>query len=36
VTLKNTLSMLYGLIGLVIFTAVLMIAIFIYKKIRNG
>lgn len=36
VTLKNTLSMLWGLLGLAVFTAVLMAAIRVYKKLREG
>mgnify|MGYP001024303612 CR=1 FL=1 len=35
VVLKSALSMVYGLVGLVIFTVVLMIAIQIYKRIRT-
>ncbi|MEQ9443054.1 MAG: CopD family protein [Cyclobacteriaceae bacterium] len=35
VVLKNTLSMVYGLVGLVIFAVVLMIAIQIYKRVRT-
>ncbi len=35
VVLKNTLSMLWGLIGLFIFSAVLVLAIRIYKRIRE-
>lgn len=35
VILKNTLSMVWGLTGLAIFTLVLMLAIRIYKKIRE-
>lgn len=35
VVLKSALSMLWGLLGLVIFTIFLMIAIRIYKKIRE-
>ncbi|MEM9831658.1 MAG: CopD family protein [Bacteroidota bacterium] len=35
VVLKNTLSMIYGLVGLVIFTVVLMLAIQIYKRVRT-
>lgn len=34
--LKNTLSMIWGLIGLVIFTLILLTAIRIYKKIRKS
>jgi len=33
--LKNTLSMVWGLIGLVIFTLILLISIRIYKRIRK-
>ena len=36
VVLKNLLSMVWGLLGLIVFSAVLMAAIMIYKKIRNG
>ncbi len=35
IVLKNTLSMLWGFVGLLIFTFVLVIAIRIYKKIRE-
>jgi len=35
VVLKNTLSMTWGLVGLIIFAALLMTAIQIYKKARN-
>lgn len=35
VVLKNTLSMVWGLTGLVIFTLILMLAIRIYKKVRE-
>ncbi len=35
VTLKSTLSMAYGLVGLVIFIVVLMTAIQVYKRIRT-
>lgn len=35
VVLKNVLSMIYGIIGLFIFIAILMIAIKTYKKIRE-
>jgi putative membrane protein len=36
VVLKNTLSMVWGLLGLFVFIAVLMSAIALYKKIREG
>jgi putative membrane protein len=35
VILKDVLSMVYGIIGLIIFVAVLMIAIKLYKRIRE-
>ncbi|MEM6522982.1 MAG: CopD family protein [Bacteroidota bacterium] len=35
IVLKNTLSMVWGLVGLVIFTLVLVLAIRIYKKVRE-
>lgn len=35
VTLKSTLSMVYGLVGLVLFTVILMAAIQVYKRIRT-
>ncbi|MEM8966236.1 MAG: CopD family protein [Bacteroidota bacterium] len=35
VVLKNTLSMVYGLVGLVAFTVILMVAIQIYKRTRS-
>lgn len=35
VTLKSALSMVYGLVGLVLFTVVLMIAIQVYKRFRS-
>jgi protoporphyrinogen IX oxidase len=35
VVLKSTLSMLWGLLGLVLFIAILLLAIRIYKKIRE-
>lgn len=35
IVLKNALSMVYGLIGLVLFAVVLMLAIRLYKKLRN-
>ncbi|MGB3588237.1 MAG: CopD family protein [Tunicatimonas sp.] len=35
VVLKSTLSMVYGLVGLIIFAVVLMIAIQLYKRIRT-
>lgn len=35
VTLKNTISMLWGLLGLAVFTAILMVAIKVYKKVRE-
>ena len=35
VVLKSTLSMIYGLVGLIIFTVILMVAIQIYKRIRT-
>ena len=35
VVLKNMLSMLWGLLGLVIFAALLMVAIKVYRKIRE-
>ncbi|MEO1049056.1 MAG: CopD family protein [Bacteroidota bacterium] len=36
VTLKSTISMVWGLVGLVVFTIVLMSAIKIYKKLRKN
>lgn len=36
IVLKNTMSMVWGLLGLIIFTVVLMLAIRIYKKIRES
>ncbi|QHT70516.1 protoporphyrinogen IX oxidase [Rhodocytophaga rosea] len=36
VVLKSTLSMLWGLLGLILFIAVLLMAIRIYKKIRES
>jgi len=36
IVLKSTLSMVWGLIGLVIFTIILMLAIRIYKRIRES
>ena len=35
IVLKNAMSMVWGLLGLVVFTVVLMLAIKIYKKIRE-
>jgi putative membrane protein len=35
VVLKDTLNWLYGILGLAIFIAVLMLAINIYKKLRK-
>jgi putative membrane protein len=35
VVLKNTLSMVWGLLGLLLFIAVLMTAIRLYKKLRE-
>ena len=35
IVLKNTLSMFWGLIGLIIFTLVLLVAIRIYKRVRE-
>lgn len=35
VVLRSTLSMFYGIIGLLVFTLVLLAAIFIYKKLRR-
>ncbi|MDQ3535545.1 MAG: CopD family protein [Bacteroidota bacterium] len=35
IILKNTLSMIYGLIGLLIFSVVLVVSIQIYKKVRK-
>lgn len=35
VVLKNSLSMLWGILGLVIFSAMLMLAIRIYKRLRE-
>ncbi len=36
VILKNAMSMVYGLAGLLVFSAILMAAIFIYKRNRKG
>ncbi|MBL6446942.1 CopD family protein [Fulvivirga sp. 29W222] len=36
IVLKNAMSMLWGLVGLVAFTVILMMAIKIYKNIREG
>lgn len=36
VVLKNTLDMAKGLLGLLVFTVVLMVAIRVYKKLRKG
>ncbi|WP_114779119.1 CopD family protein [Botryobacter ruber] len=36
VVLKNSLSMLWGIIGLLLFSAILMLAIRVYKRIRTG
>ncbi len=36
IILKSTLNMVWGLVGLMIFTLVLLLAIRIYKKIREG
>ncbi|NDK55847.1 CopD family protein [Pontibacter fetidus] len=35
VVLKNTLSMVWGIIGLILFSAILMLAIRIYKRVRE-
>ncbi|QCR21540.1 CopD family protein [Pontibacter sp. SGAir0037] len=35
VVLKNSLSMLWGIIGLILFSAILMLAIRIYKRVRG-
>ena len=35
IVLKNTLSMFWGLVGLIIFTLVLLLAIRIYKRVRE-
>jgi putative membrane protein len=35
VVVKNNLSFIYGMLGLGLFILVLMLAIFIYKRIRN-
>lgn len=36
IVLKNTMSMLFGLIGLILFTIVLIVAIKVYKRYRNA
>lgn len=36
VVLKSALSMVWGIVGLIIFSVILMLAIRIYKKIREG
>lgn len=36
IVLKNSLDMVYGLLGLVIFSILLMLAIRLYKRIREG
>lgn len=36
VVLKNTLSLLYGVLGLIAFSGILMLAIRIYKRIRTS
>ncbi|GHA80465.1 CopD family protein [Pontibacter akesuensis] len=36
VVLKSSLSMLWGIVGLILFSAILMLAIRIYKKVREG
>jgi len=36
VVLKNTLSMVWGLVGLLVFIMILLVAIRIYKKVREG
>ncbi|NEM99166.1 CopD family protein [Pontibacter burrus] len=35
VVLKNTLSMVWGIVGLILFSAILMLAIRIYKRVRE-
>jgi len=36
VVLKSSLSMLWGIIGLILFTAILLLAIRIYKRLRQA
>lgn len=36
VVLKNALSMLWGIVGLILFSAVLMLAIRVYKRVRES
>jgi len=36
VVLKSSLSMLWGILGLLLFSAILMLAIRIYKRVREG
>jgi putative membrane protein len=36
IVLKNSLDMVYGLLGLIAFSVLLMLAIRMYKRIREG